>query len=110
MQYIFRKSAKDIRIRLGEYDFNRSNETRAQDFDIVDIRVHLDFSVQTYENDIAILKLHRRTVFNSYIWPVCLPPPGPNFENMTAVVAGKTLEKYRILMMSVIIYAEISGS
>lgn len=92
MQYLFRMAAKDIRIRLGEYDFTRSNETRVQDFEIVDIRVHLDFSLQTYENDIAILKLHRRTVFNSYIWPVCLPPPGPNFENITAIVTGNTLE------------------
>jgi hypothetical protein len=85
-------TAEDIRIRLGEYDFARSNETRTQDFEVVDIRTHLDFSFQTYENDIAIVKLHRRTVFNSYVWPVCLPPPGPNFENMTAVVIGKTLE------------------
>jgi len=92
MQYPFRKTARDIRIRLGEYDFSRSNETRAQDFEVVDIRMHLDFSSKTYENDIAIVKLHRRTVFNSYIWPVCLPPPGPNFENTTAVVTGETSE------------------
>jgi hypothetical protein len=86
-------TAKDIRIRLGEYDFTSSNETRAQDFDVVDIRLHSDFSLKTYENDIAIVKLRRRTVFNSYIWPVCLPPPGPNFENMTAVVTGETSEQ-----------------
>lgn len=82
-------TAKDVRVRLGEYDFNRSSETRVQNFDIVDISVHLNFSFQTYENDIAILKMDRRTAFNSYIWPVCLPPPGPHFENMTAIVTGK---------------------
>jgi hypothetical protein len=57
----------------------------------VDIRVHLNFSFQTYENDIAILKMDRQTAFNSYIWPVCLPPPGPDFENMTAIVTGKVM-------------------
>jgi len=72
MQHLFRMTAKDVRIRLGEYDFTRANDTRAQDFEVVEIRVHLDFSSQTYENDIAIVKFHRRTVFNSYIWPVCL--------------------------------------
>jgi len=92
LSYLFRKTAKDLRIRLGEYDFTRTDETRAQDFEVVDIRVHLDFSSKTYENDIAIVKLHRRTVFNSYIWPVCLPPPGPNFENTTAVVTGENSE------------------
>jgi hypothetical protein len=78
-----------IKVRLGEYDFTRFSETRAQDFQIVDIQKHPDFSFSTYENDIAILKLHRRVAFNSYIWPVCLPPPGPDFENVTAIVAGK---------------------
>jgi hypothetical protein len=92
MQYLFRKTAKDIRIRLGEYDFTLSNETRAQDFDVVDIQMHPDFSSKTYENDIAIVKLHRRAVFSSYIWPVCLPPPGQNFENTTAVVTGEISE------------------
>lgn len=91
-------TAKDIIIRLGEYDFTRSNETRAQDFEVVDIRVHVDFSLKTYENDIAIVKLHRRTVFSSYVWPVCLPPPGPNFENMTAVVTGEASEQNLTLM------------
>jgi hypothetical protein len=82
-------TAKDIKVRLGEYDFTRSNETRVQNFEVVDIRVHLNFSIQTYEHDIAILKMDRRTAFNSYVWPVCLPPPGPDFENMTAIVTGK---------------------
>jgi hypothetical protein len=82
-------AAKDVRVRLGEYDFTRSNETRVQNFEVVDIREHANFSFQTYENDIAILKMDRETPFNSYIWPVCLPPPGPNFENMTAIVTGK---------------------
>lgn len=89
MSCLFRMTAKDIRVRLGEYDFTRSNETRVQNFEVVDIRVHLNFSFETYENDIAILKMDRQTAFNSYIWPVCLPPPGPDFENMTAIVTGK---------------------
>ncbi|XP_069679505.1 trypsin-1 [Periplaneta americana] len=83
-----RRATKDVRVRLGEYDFTRKDETRAQDFGVVDIRMHADFSSSTYENDIAILKLQRRAAFNSYIWPICLPPPGPTFENAIAIVTG----------------------
>jgi hypothetical protein len=88
MSRLFRITPNDVKARLGEYNFTRVNETRTQDFQIVDIRVHLDFSSHTYEHDIAVLKLHRRATFNSYVWPVCLPPPGPDFENATAVVTG----------------------
>jgi hypothetical protein len=89
---------KDVRVRLGEYDFTRSSETRVQNFEVLDIRVHANFSFQTYENDIAILKMDRQTAFNSYIWPVCLPPPGPNFENMTAIVTGKATAPSGVLL------------
>ncbi|KAI4496409.1 hypothetical protein M0804_000219 [Polistes exclamans] len=79
---------RDIRVRLGEYDFTRTDETRELDFAVVEIRVHRDFDSTTYENDIAIIKIHRPTPFNSYIWPICLPPIDQTFENKTAFVTG----------------------
>ncbi|KRT86665.1 Trypsin [Oryctes borbonicus] len=80
--------ASDIRVRLGEYDFTKTNETRSQDFSISEIIMHEDYSTLTYENDVAIVKLSKPTIFNSYIWPVCLPPTNDKFEGKTAVVAG----------------------
>lgn len=78
----------DIYVRLGEYNFRTYNETRARDFRVVDIRAHLDFDATTYENDIAVLKLHQATVFNSYIWPVCMPPSGDTWEGWMGIVTG----------------------
>lgn len=58
------------------------------DFAVSEIRVHPDFQLTTYENDIAMIKMHRPTLFDSYIWPVCLPPVAQAFENRSAVVTG----------------------
>lgn len=75
-------------MRLGEYDFTKPDETRALDFMVSEIRIHRDFVYTTYENDIAIIKIHRPTTFNSYIWPVCLPPIQQTFENKNAIATG----------------------
>ncbi|OAD52018.1 Proclotting enzyme [Eufriesea mexicana] len=85
----------DIKVRLGEYDFTTAEETRALDFAVTEIRVHRDFDYTTNENDIAMIKLHRPTVFDSYIWPVCLPPVDQTFENKSAVVTGWGTRYYK---------------
>ncbi|XP_015109806.1 venom protease [Diachasma alloeum] len=85
---------KDIIVRLGEYDFSKPDETRALDFGILEIRKHPDFDASTYDNDIAIIKLHRPTIFNTYIWPICLPPTGFSVENKSGIVAGWGTQYY----------------
>jgi hypothetical protein len=42
-----------------------------------------------YENDIAILKLLRPSLFNSYIWPICMPPVADSYEGYSGVVLGE---------------------
>lgn len=61
---------EELFVRLGEYDFQRYDETRSRDFNVVEIREHEDYDKQSYENDLAILKLGRPTLLTSYIWPV----------------------------------------
>ncbi|CAG9759819.1 unnamed protein product [Ceutorhynchus assimilis] len=85
---------QEVRVRLGEYDFTKYNETRSQDLAVAEIKNHEDFVVSTYENDIAIITLAQPTSFNSYIWPVCLPPTGETFVNETVVVAGWGQQEY----------------
>jgi V8-like Glu-specific endopeptidase len=70
---------QDLWVRLGEYSFEAANETRTRDFRVEEIRQHADFDMATYENDIALLKILRPAVFNSYIWPICMPPIGDTF-------------------------------
>ncbi|CAH0562273.1 unnamed protein product [Brassicogethes aeneus] len=79
---------KDIRVRLGEYDFAKRNETRALDYAVSQIIEHEEFVLATYANDIAVLRLEKPTSFNSYIWPICLPPRRRKYEKETVVVAG----------------------
>lgn len=87
-QYISRWKAEDLFVRLGEYDFKRSNESRSYNFRVVDVRQHVNFELASYHNDIAILKLDRPATFNTYVWPICLPPLGLELTNETAVVIG----------------------
>lgn len=85
---LVRFGPQEIKVRLGEYDFATSEETRAVDFAISEIRIHRDFALDTFANDIAIVKLYPPTVFDSYIWPVCLPPIDQTFEYKDAVITG----------------------
>lgn len=78
----------DLYVRLGEYNFRTYNESRARDFRVVDVRQHVDFDPTTYENDICVLKLHQAALFNSYIWPVCMPPGGETWEGWMGIVTG----------------------
>ncbi|XP_058116986.1 proclotting enzyme-like [Anopheles ziemanni] len=75
-------------VRLGEYDFKQSNETRYRDFRVSEIRVHSQFDQVSYENDIAMLKLIQPSFFNSYIWPICMPPLDDSWAGYEAVVTG----------------------
>ncbi|XP_020295935.1 proclotting enzyme-like isoform X2 [Pseudomyrmex gracilis] len=91
---VYRYTPRDITVRLGEYDFTKSEETRALDFAVTEIRMHRSFKLNTYENDIAIIKIHRPTVFNSYIWPICLPPVQYSYDDKIAVVTGWGTQYY----------------
>ncbi|XP_041765539.1 venom protease-like [Anopheles merus] len=75
-------------VRLGEYDFKQFNETRYRDFRVAEIRAHADFDQISYENDIAMLKLIQPSFFNSYIWPICMPPLDDAWTGYQAVVTG----------------------
>lgn len=72
-------------MRLGEYDYTKSTETRHRDFNVVEIKQHEEFQLSTYENDIAIVTLDKSASFDTYVWPICMPPIGRSFENETAV-------------------------
>lgn len=56
--------------------------------------MHEEFVLASYTNDIAILKLDRPTSFNTYIWPICLPPRELAYEGKNAVVAGWGRQSY----------------
>uniref|UniRef100_A0A2H8TV73 Proclotting enzyme n=1 Tax=Melanaphis sacchari TaxID=742174 RepID=A0A2H8TV73_9HEMI len=87
--HCFKKYTKqDFVVRLGEYDFTTNNETQYIDYRVTDIRIHPDYDLATHANDIAILKLKRSTIYNSFIRPICLPKTNMEVYEKNAVVAG----------------------
>ncbi|ROT85353.1 prophenoloxidase activating enzyme [Penaeus vannamei] len=80
-----------ITVRLGEYTFDRADDTGHVDFRVADIRMHSSYDTTTYVNDIAIIKLQGSTNFNVDIWPVCLPEGDESYEGRTGTVTGTRL-------------------
>ncbi|XP_032522290.2 venom protease-like [Danaus plexippus] len=78
----------ELFVRLGEYDFKRTNDSRSYNFRVIEKREHEMFDSATYHHDVVILKLHRAAVFNTYVWPICLPPRGLELDNEIATVIG----------------------
>ena len=52
------------------------------------MKIHENWNDQTYENDIAILKLNRRATLNKSIWPIALPQSTSGYANTRAFVLG----------------------
>jgi len=85
----FRYTKQNFVVRLGEYDFTTNNETKYIDYRVSDIRLHPDYDHATHANDIAILRLNKPTIYNSFIRPICLPKTNMEVYKKNAVVAGK---------------------
>ncbi|CAH2054371.1 unnamed protein product, partial [Iphiclides podalirius] len=83
-----RWKANELFVRLGEYDLKRTNDSRTYNFRVVEIKQHEGFDMSNYMHDIAILKLHRPAVFNTYVWPICLPPANLDLVDEMAIVIG----------------------
>lgn len=103
----FRLEASEISVRLGEYNFKTKNESRSRDYPVAEIIEHEDFVLATYENDIAIVRLQKPTSFNTYIWPICLPPIRENYENQTVIVAGWGQQYFAGPLSEVLLQVEI---
>lgn len=66
-------SQSRVRIRLGESDLRKKNDGEV-DFGVANIVIHAKFERKTFKNDIALIELDRRAVFNESISAACLPP------------------------------------
>ncbi|XP_075223331.1 venom protease-like [Lycorma delicatula] len=77
-----------VRARLGEYDFLKKDDAGSNDYEIANIIVHEDYDEPTHENDVAIIVLARPARYNIYVQPACMPTPGEEYDNRTAVVVG----------------------
>jgi len=89
-------TAKNWLVLTGAHDLlalepNRVAHTVAKVF------LHPDFNLDTFDSDVALLRLNTPVTWSSTVSPVCLPPPDYEFQSTTQCiitgwgVAGKTL-------------------
>lgn len=86
---VFSRFRQDqIRVRLGEYDFNSVGETDEQTFNLAWMKMHENYDPKTFENDIALLKLDKPARFSNSVQPACLPPSSSEYTGVRATVTG----------------------
>ena len=79
---------REIKVTLGEYDFDKAGETGDQTYGLQSWKLHDQYDRKTFENDIALLKLDKPAKFTKSIYPICLPPRSKQFTNTRAFVIG----------------------
>ncbi|GBL72286.1 Proclotting enzyme [Araneus ventricosus] len=85
---------KDLKVRLGEYNFNEKKDHQ-EDIPVTEIKRHALFVTLTFQHDIALLKLKRRIEYTKFIGSICLPnPKSGNFSNANATVVGWGTEAF----------------
>lgn len=62
-----------IRVILGDHDASTNNEVPAMMRAVSAVIRHKNFDTDTYNHDIALLKLRKPVVFTKQIRPICLP-------------------------------------
>lgn len=79
----------DIRAVLGEHDRESKTDTVTVERKLVSAKVYPNFTVLTFNNDIAVLELESPVELGSTIRPACLPFDGnKDYTGRVAIVAG----------------------
>lgn len=83
-----------MRIVLGDHDLTTSEETPAKMRAVSAVIRHRNFDGNSYNHDIALLKLRKSVVFTKNIRPICLPerPFDPAGKLGTVIGWGRTAE------------------
>lgn len=88
-----------IRVILGDHDQFVTSETEAIQRAVSAIIRHRNFDQNTYNHDIALLRLRKPVTFNKGIQPICLPQESidPSGKVGTVVGWGKKFENLILL-------------
>jgi len=74
---------KKLIARILEHDWNSTDESKTQDFQIEKVIKHPSYSTINYDNDIALLKLKDTIKFQDSMRPACLPEKGISYKVYT---------------------------
>lgn len=77
-----------IRIILGDHDQTVVTDADAKMRAVSAIIRHRSFDQNTYNHDIALLKLRKPISYNKNIMPVCLPPDNADPSGKTGIAVG----------------------
>jgi hypothetical protein len=78
-----------IRVILGDHDQFMTTETEAIQRAVSAIIRHRNFDQNTYNHDIALLRLRKPVTFTKSIQPVCLPKESIDPSGKSAIVIGE---------------------
>uniref|UniRef100_A0A224X8C3 Putative trypsin-like proteinase n=1 Tax=Megacormus gertschi TaxID=1843536 RepID=A0A224X8C3_9SCOR len=85
-----------LKIRLGEYDTQKTDEFLAHDdYNVEKIFCHPQFRNNSLWNDMALLRLDRDVIFAPHIDSICLPTYEEVFEGQSCVVTGWGKDAYK---------------
>lgn len=75
-------------VLVGEHD--RAYREGTEILEKVDtLFIHRNFDLQTFKNDVALLKLgHPVDAYNLYVRPACLPDNSTDFDDMICTITG----------------------
>jgi hypothetical protein len=76
MHICFRINVTDIQAVLGEHDRESKTDTVTVEKKLVGAKVYANFSILTFNNDIAVLELESPAELGTIIRPACLPSDG----------------------------------
>ncbi|KAG1660147.1 Proclotting enzyme [Nymphon striatum] len=77
-------------VRLGDHDLTGNNDDASyQEFEVITLIVHEDYTIGFHDNDIAILKLEGDIIYTASIQSVCLPEDSV-FKNIDGQIAKLT--------------------
>lgn len=66
-------AAHCINDQLSKVKLGHANLNNTEDFDIDTILVHPEFDAKSVSNDLALIKINSKLIFDSNIKPICLP-------------------------------------
>nr|XP_045611208.1 phenoloxidase-activating factor 2-like isoform X2 [Procambarus clarkii] len=87
--YVADKAAKDVAVRLGEWNIKAPTEPiKHQEVLVSQIHLHPDFNPKSLKYDVALLQLKQPAQLGPTVDTICLPSPFQKFDGSQCVSSG----------------------
>lgn len=69
---VTRDKGAPTKVRMGVNDLKDESAAHKQDLDVDSVLVHPQYNIRGRQDDIGLLKLKTKAIFNRYVQPACL--------------------------------------